>query len=175
MIYLPGEAPESAADLGKKALSKILDQPPEYDDRLLEKVLSEVAPEGVKTFPDDFLEGCGQDEMLEISLPGTPLEMDSNSQTTVTSQKRHFRYEAKYPSEAKYIIYAHKIGQTAIRVPKDNRILFKAVVSYEKYCEDIRHQCFLRLLEYTNDEELSELLTKEAEKKLYLRAKSNKR
>jgi hypothetical protein len=113
--------------------------------------------------------------MLEISLPGTPLEMDSNSQTTVISQKRHFRYEVKYPSEAKYIIYAHKIGQTAIRVPKDNRILFKAVVSYEKYCEDIRHQCFLRLLEYTNDEELSELLMKEAEKKLDLRAKSNKR
>lgn len=175
MIYLPGEAPQSRAELGKKALSKIFNQSPEYDEGLIEKVLREVVSEGIKKFPDDFIEGFGEDEMLEIKLPGTPLHIDPNSQTTVISQKRYFRYEAKNPSEAKYIIYAHKIGQKEIKIPKDNRILFKAVTTYEKYCEEIKHQCFTRFLEYTNDEELSELLTREVEKKLDLRAKRNER
>ena len=175
MIYLPGEAPQSRADLGKTALSKILNQSPEYDEGLVEKVLSEVVSEGIKTFPEDFLEGCGQGEMFEIKIPGTPLDIDSNSQTTVISPKRHFRYEAKNPPEAKYSVYANKIGQKDIKIPKDNRILFKAVTAYEKYCEDIRHQCFTRFLDYTNDEELAEFLTREVEKKLDLRAKRNER
>lgn len=175
MIYLPGEAPQSRADLGKMALSKILNQSPEYNEGLVEKVLREVVSEGIKQFPGDFIEGFGEDEILEIKLPGTPLHIDPNSQTTVISPKRHFRYEAKNPSEAKYIIYAHNIGQKEIKIPKDNRILFKAVTAYEKYCEEIKHQCFNRFLEYTNDEELSEFLTREVEKKLDLRAKRNER
>lgn len=31
MIYLPGEGPKSGTDLGKTALSKILNQPPDLD------------------------------------------------------------------------------------------------------------------------------------------------
>jgi len=171
MIYLPGEAPQSRRDLGKEVLKKIFNQSSEYDKGLIEKVLREVISEDIKKFPEDFLVGCKEDEMLEMKIPGTPLDIDSNSKTTVISPKRHFRYEAKNPSEAKYIIYAHKIGQKEIKIPKDNRVLFKAVIGYEKYCEEIKHQCFTRFLEYTNDEELSELLTREVENKLDLRVK----
>jgi len=173
MIYLPGEAPKSRADLGKTALSKILNESPEYDKGLVEKVLGEVVSEGIKTFPKDFLEGNVGDELFEIGLPGTPLHIDSNSQTTVISPRRHFRYEAKNPPEAKYIIYAHKIGQKEIKIPKDNRAVFKAVASYEKYCQEIKHQCFTLFLNHTNDEDMAELLTKEVEQKLDLRAKGN--
>ena len=175
MIYLPGEAPQSRDTLGKKALSKIFNQSPQYEEGLIEKVIRDVVSEDIKKFPDDFIEGFGDDEILEIKLPGMPLHIDPNSQTTVISPRRHFRYEAKNPSEAKYIIYAHKIGQKEIKIPKDNRILFKAVTAYEMYCEEIRNQCFAQFLEYTNDEELSELLTREVEKKLDLRAKRNER
>lgn len=173
MIYLPGEAPQSRADLGKTALSKILNESPEYDKGLVEKVLSEVVSEGIKTFPEDFIEGCVGDEVFEVGLPGTPLHIDSNSQTAVISPRRHFRYEAKNPPEAKYIIYAHKIGQKEIKIPKDNRAVFKAITSYEKYCQEIKHQCFPLFLNHTNDEDMAELLTKEVEKRLDLRAKKN--
>lgn len=173
MIYLPGDAPKSRADLGKTALSKILNDSPEYDKGLVEKVLSEVVSEGIKTFPEDFLEGYIGDEMFEIGLPGTPLHIDSNSQTVVISPRRHFRYEAKNPPEAKYIIYAHKSGQKEIKIPKDNRAVFKAITTYEKYCQDIKHRCFTLFLNHTNDEDIAELLTKEVEKRLDLRAKRN--
>lgn len=171
MIYLPGEAPQSRDDLGKKALSKIFNQPREYEEGLFEKVISEVASEGIKTFPENFLEECWPDEMIEIKIPGTPLDIDSNSKSTVISKEWNFRYEAKNPPEAKYIVYANKIGQKEIKIPKDNRIIFKAVTTYEKYCEEIKHRCFTRFLDYTNDKELAEFLTREVEKKLDLRGK----
>jgi len=173
MIYLPGEAPKSRAELGKTALSKILNEPPEYDKCLIEKVLSEVVSEGIKTFPEDFLEWYVLDEVFKIELPGTPLNIDSNSQTAVTSPKGHFRYEAKNPPEAKYIIYAHKIGQKMIKIPKDNRVVFKAVTSYEKYCQEIKQQCFTLFLKHTNDEDMADLFTKDVEQRLDLRAKRN--
>jgi len=173
MIYLPGEAPQSRAELGKKALSKILNQPPEYDEGLVEKVLSEVASEGIKKFPDDFMREFREGEVVEIRLPGTPLHIDPASQTTVMSPKRHFRYEAKNPLEAKFIIYTYKIGQKEVKIPRDNRVLFQAVISYERYCDEIKQKCFAQFLKYTNDEEVSEILTREVEKRLDLRAKRN--
>lgn len=174
MIYLPGEGPTSRADLGKTALRKIFNEPPDHEKGLVEQVLSELAPDGAKTFPEDFLERYLEDEeMLEIELPGTPLQLDPNSQIIVHSPKRYFRYGAKNPSEAKYIIYAHKIGQKMIKIPKDNRTLFKTVTAYEKYCEEIKRKCFTAFLNRTNDEDMAELLTKEVEQKLDLRAKRN--
>lgn len=172
MIYLPGETPKSRTELGKKALSKILNEPSENDKGLVEEILSEVAPEGIKTFPEDFLEECLEDvDMIEIVVPGTPLQLDPNSQTVVVSPRRHFRYEARNPPEAKFIIYAHKIGQKKIKIPKDNQAVFKAVRSYEKYCQEIKHQCFTLFLKQTNDEDMAELLIKEVEQRLDLRAK----
>jgi len=174
MIYLPGEGPKQVKDLGKKALSKMFSEPLEHDKGLIEQFLNEIAPNVIKTFPEDFLEGDVEGEgMIEIELPGTPLQLDPNSQTIVISPKRYFRYEAKNPPEARYIIYAHKIGQKKIKIPKDNRAIFKAVTSYEKYCQEIRDQSFTFFLKHTNDEEISELLTKEVEQKLDLRAKRN--
>jgi len=174
MIYLLGEAPKSRADLGKTALSKIINEPPEHDKGLAEEVLCKVAPDGIKAFPEDFLERSLEDkEMLEIEVPGTPLHLDTNSGTIIISPRRHFRYEAKNPPEAKFIIYAYKFGQKKVKIPKDNRTIFKAVTSYEKYCQEIKHQCFTLFLKHTNDEDMAELLTKEVEQKLDLRAKRN--
>jgi len=173
MIYLSGGAPEARSSLGKRALSKILKEPPQYDRGLLEQILSEVTEEGVRKFPEDFLKDYVEGkEVHEIDVPGTALELDQNSQTIVVSPKRHFRYEAKNPPEAKYIIYAHTVGQKKIKIPKDNSAVFKAVTSYEKYCRDVKNQCFTVSLKHTNDEEMAELFTKEAEKKLGLRAQS---
>ncbi len=171
MIYLPGEAPKSRADVGRTALSKILNEPSEHEQALVEKVLSEVSPEGTKKFPEDFLRGCVEDEdMRKIMVSGTQLQLDPNSQTMIVSPKRHFRYKAKNRPEAKYVIYAHRIGEKKITIPNDNKAVFKAVTSYEKYCRHIKDQCFALFLKHTNDEEMAELLTKETGQKLDLRA-----
>ncbi|OGP62900.1 MAG: hypothetical protein A2170_14135 [Deltaproteobacteria bacterium RBG_13_53_10] len=173
MIYLPGEAPQRV-DSGKKVLSKILKEPPETEKGLVDKVLREIAPKGPKKFPEDFLGKEEEyDEMFTIETPGTPLQLDPNSQTTIISPKRFFKYEARNPSEAKYIIYACEIGQKKVKIPKDNFAVLKAVTGYEKYCHEIAEQCFSLFIKYTNDEEVSELLTKEVGQKLGLKAIRN--
>jgi len=172
MIYLPGEAPKSRADQGRKTLSIILSTPTEEVKGLVDEFLSQVALNGPKVFPEDFLEGyVDSKKMLEIVVPGTSLQIDPNSQTIVISPKRHFHYEAKNPPEAKFIIYTHKIGQRNIKIPNDNKTVFKAVTSYEKYCREILDQSYVFFLNRTNNEDMAELLTKEIEEKLDLRAK----
>ena len=136
--------------------------------RFLPKLLRGV----LRPFPEDFVEGHVEDEeMHEIVVPGTPLELDPNFQIVVISPRRHFRYEAKNPLEAKYIIHACRIGQRKVKIPKDNRAVLRAVTGYEKYCEGMRQRCFTLFLERTSDEDVAELLTKEVEQKLNLRAK----
>jgi len=171
MIYLPGEAPKRV-DSGRAVLDKILKKPSEHETGLIEKVISEIGSKGIRKFPRDFLEEeVNDDETLQIDIPGTPLQLDPNSQTTIISPKRHYRHEARNPSEAKYIIYAYEIGQREIRIPKDNLIVFKAVAGYEKYCLEIKDQSFTLFIKHTNDEEMAELLTDEIQKRLDLRAK----
>lgn len=174
MIYLPGEAPGERGNLGKTALSKILNQPQDRDRSLLEESISELLPGGPKVFPEDFIEGkTAHDRQLEIQVPGTPLQLDSNSETVVVSPRRHFRYEAKNPAEAKFIVYAHKIGQKRVEVPKDSRVVFKAVKNYELYCRDVKSLCFTFFLNRTNDEDIAELLTKEAVHRFDLRSQAH--
>lgn len=173
MIYLPGEAPQRA-DSGKKVLSKILKEPPETEKGLVDKVLREIAPKGPKKFPEDFLEKeVENDAMFTIETPGTPLQLDPNSQTTIISPKRFFKYEARNPSEAKYIVYACEIGQKKVNIPRDNFTVLKAVTGYEKYCHEMRDECFGLFVKYTNDEEVSEFLTKEIEQRLGLKTIKN--
>jgi hypothetical protein len=170
---LPGDAPKRP-DSGKLVLDKILKKPSEHETGLIEKVLSEIGSKGMKKFPEDFLaDKVDDNETLEIDIPGTPLQLDLNSQTTIISPKRHYRYEARNPSEAKYIIYSFEIGQRKIRIPKDNRVVFKAVTGYEKYCLKIKYQSFTLFIKHTNDEEMAELLTDEIQKRFDLRAKKS--
>lgn len=85
--------------------------------------------------------------------------------------KEYFRYQAKNPPEAKYILYAHNLGSKKIKIPKDNLILFKTVKSYEKYCDELTRKAFELFLEFTYDETKSEQLTKEIADQLGLRSK----
>lgn len=170
MMYLPGEAPKRSTE-GQKVLSKILREPTDSDNQLIEQVLNEIAPNGPKTFPQDFLEHEGRDrEFSEITVPGTPLQIDPYSQATVISPRRHFRYDAKNPPEAKYIIFAHEVGERSVKMPSDNREVFKMVIRYEKYCSEMRNRCFELFLELTNDEDKAQYLTTEIIKRLVLRA-----
>jgi len=167
MIYLPGEGPVPRDELGKRALSKILNQPDD-NEGLVERVIAQLVPDGPKTFPNDFVnKGC---DYSEVALPGTVLQLDTHSQTLVVSPKRYFRYEARNPSEAKYLVYANTVGKKKLSVPKDNKVLFDAVANYERYCQEIRAKCFSLLLESMHDEAATELFCKEVGIRLGLRA-----
>jgi hypothetical protein len=171
MIYLPGEGPKVRSDGGEQVLAKILGKPTQQEESMIDEVIKKVVPSGIKAFPGDFSdEQLKNEELVEVEVPGTALVLAPNSQTLVTSPKRHFRYEARNPSEAKFIIYAHNIGGKIIEIPKNNQVLFRTVVNYEKYCQKIAEQCFELFLERTNNESMAESLTIEILRRLDLRA-----
>lgn len=140
-------------------------------EEIIELVLTELAPNGPKQFPDDFLSDKGLIDFYEIETPGTKLCLAPLSQTIVTSIKGYFRYQAKNPPEAKYILYSHTVGSKKVKIPKDNLIIFKAVKSYEKYCDELTRKAFELFLEFTYDETRAEKLTREISNQLGLRPK----
>ena len=145
------------------------------DVEILDLVLEEIAPDGPNQFPDDFLDNKGcTDTFYDVELPGTQLQLAPLSQTVMTSPKGYFRYQAKNPPEAKYILYAHKVGLKKLKIPRDNLTLFKAVKTYERYCDEVTRRSFELFLEFTYDEEKAEELTREVEKRLDLRVKGIK-
>jgi len=139
------------------------------DQELIQMVIEEVLPSGLKNFPDDFL--IDDTEFYEIKVPGTELHINPHSKTLVTSPKGYFRYQAKNPPEAKYIVYSNKVGQKKIRIPKDNFTVFKVITSYEKYVTDLIKQCFELFLNFTYDESKAEQLTQIVKEKLSLKKK----
>ena len=141
------------------------------DDDLLELVLNEVVPGGPKQFPEDFLENRGCIEFYEVELQGTSLHLAPFSRTIITSPQGYFRYRAKNPPAAKYILYAHKVGLRRVSIPKDGLTLFRAVIAYEKYCDEARRKAFELFLEFTCDEDKAEELTMEVARRLNLRGK----
>lgn len=166
MLYLRGEAPESRAEIGKKALSKILGTS-EPQQALAAQFLA--SRESKKSFPVDFVDPA-RNSFNPITLPGTRLQLLSGTQATLVSPQRQFRYEAKNPSIAKFILYGCQTGQQEILVPNDNMIVLRAVAEYERYCRGVREQALSFFLSKTSDEKLSEQLAKEVALNLDLRA-----
>jgi len=140
---------------------------PESDD-LINRVINELLPNEVKKFPDDFLDSKEKIKFREINVPGTILQLDPYSRDTVVSPKGYFRYKAKNPPEALYIVYSNRVGKKTIEIPEENIIIFKAVKTYEKYIRNLEMEIFKKFLELTYDEFESETLTKKALEKLGL-------
>jgi hypothetical protein len=170
MIYLPGEAPKLRGDVGKAALAKILNEPSEDNRGLVDSAVAHVAPGDPKLFPEGFVETSAPRESFEVAVPGSALQVDANLKNIVLNSARSFRYEAKNPSQAKYIVYAHRIGEKTVRVPKDNQVVFKAVTSYEHYCKEIREQSFNFLLSRTGTDAVAQVLSGEVAIRLGLKA-----
>lgn len=139
------------------------------DQKLIQMITNEVSLSGRKDFPGDFLRD--NSELYEMEVPGTELHINPHSKTLVTSPKGYFRYQAKNPPEAKYIVYANKVGQKKIKIPKGNLSIFRAVTSYERYVINTIKRCFELFLDFTYDEHRAEQLTQIVKEELGLKEK----
>lgn len=139
------------------------------DQELIQMIINEVSPSGRTDFLANFLRD--NSELYEMAVPGTELHVNPHSKTLVTSPRGYFCYQAKNPPEAKYIVYANKVGQKKIKIPKDNLSIFRAVTSYEKYVINTIKRCFELFLDFTYDEHRAEQLTEIVKEELGLKEK----
>lgn len=170
MIYLPGEGPSKNKLNPSSVLTQIMHEPEKKDRSLVETVINQIKQEGLKIFPQNFIKGeLNKNNSIEISLPSTNLQLEHNSQTIIISPKRHFKYEARNPPLAKYILYSYKISEKSLTIPNDNKTIFTAVTEYEQYCKQLKITIFQNILDETNNETVAENLTDFVIKELNLK------
>jgi len=133
-------------------------------DRLKKQVMEEVLPNGLKKFPDEFLEApLKPQDYQNISIPGEPLKLGMfflGTQQVVSDSG--FTFEAKSVDEAKYAIYSQKPDTFVVSLPKDSVVITKAVNDYERYLRKLRGDLFQALFKRTFDHKLSDTLMQRA-------------
>jgi hypothetical protein len=133
-------------------------------DRLKKQVMEEVLPNGLKKFPDEFLEApLKPQDYQNISIPCEPLKLGMfflGTQQVVSDSG--FTFEAKSVDEAKYAIYSQKPDTFVVSLPKDSVVITKAVNDYERYLRKLRDDLFQALFKRTFDHKLSDTLMQRA-------------
>ena len=133
-------------------------------DMLKKQVMEEVLPNGLKKFPDEFLEApLKPQDYQNISIPGEPLKLGMfflGTQQVVSDSG--FTFEAKSVDEAKYAIYSQKPDTFVVSLPKDSVVITKAVNDYERYLRKLRDDLFQALFKRTFDHKLSDTLMQRA-------------
>jgi hypothetical protein len=90
---------------------------------------SEIDIRELRKFPDDYIEG---EEYREIEVPKGKPEVGSDLHGFFV-KIGDARIECGSQEEAKYIEYAVMNGNAKIRIPKDERVIKKAVESYGSF------------------------------------------
>ncbi len=97
---------------------------------------SRLNSEGIKIFPDDFIE---LKEFDEVSLPGKTLIIGQEffgSYEIINIDGSHALYAENY-SRAKFIIYSNRLKPLTIKVPRQEKLIKGCVSGYEEYLDDI--------------------------------------
>ena len=127
-------------------------------------MIEEVVPQGLKNFPEEFLEApLKPQDYQNISIPGEPLKLGMfflGTQQVVSDSG--FTFEAKSVDEAKYAIYSQKPDTFVVSLPKDSVVITKAVNDYERYLRKLRDDLFQALFKRTFDHKLSDTLMQRA-------------
>lgn len=92
--------------------------------------------EGIKIFPDDFLENA---ETIHINIPAKTLIPGSELFGTyeVITTDGDFVINAEDYTEAKYYVYSSLQRKPEIKFPKDKKTIPQLVKKYEQYIDSI--------------------------------------
>ncbi|MCL4537261.1 MAG: SAM-dependent methyltransferase [Nitrospirae bacterium] len=131
-------------------------------EKLKEQVVEEIIPDGVKKFPEEFIDSKYLKDAREISVPNEPLKLGAYfiGQQEVVSESG-FKYDAANLEEAKFIIYAQKPNSFLIRIPKQASVVIRAVDDYERYIKDLKAKLFEAFFSRTHDHKQADTLVQQ--------------
>ncbi len=131
-------------------------------EQIKNQVIEAVIPNGVKKFPEDFLEKpLKPSEYESIPIPGETLKLGAlfMGQHDVVSE--NFTYTAANTEIAKYIIYSQKPNLYIINVPKDEQVIVNAVQKYEIYLNELKEKLRIELVNQISDYKKAEIVTEQ--------------
>jgi len=129
-------------------------------EELKEHVLDEVIPYGLKNFPEEFIDSTYLKQSTEISVPKEKMKLGHffmGLQEIVADDG--YKYQAKSPEEAKFIVYSQKSNSFIVKIPKNKIALTKAVGEYERYLRSLKDKFFETFFSRVLDHQLAERLT----------------
>ena len=131
-------------------------------EKLKEQVIEEIIPDGVKKFPEEFVDSKYLKDAKEISVPNEPLKLGSYfiGQQEIISDSG-FKYDAANLEEAKFIIYAQKPNSFLIKIPKQASVVIRAVDDYERYLKDLKAKLFEVFFSRTHDHKQADTLVQQ--------------
>lgn len=148
-------------ELSKSRKIQIKNKVKKEYNRICEEFADEILPFGPKEFPDDFVTiPRAKNKINEVQVPEEKLNFGNIFFGKQEIIANNYKYECYSDVEAKFIIYAQKPNEFFVIVPKDERLIIKAVISYEKYLIELKDKIFSAFMNRTGYEhQLSERLT----------------
>jgi len=131
-------------------------------EKLKKSVIEKVLPNELRKFPESFLpDNLKTSDFKEINVPEEPLKLGHQMMIFYeVFTDSGFKYNASGVEEARYLVFAQKPNQFVIKIPKNQIVVQKIVIEYEKYLKKLLEELFKELFERTGDHFLSDQLAK---------------
>ena len=128
--------------------------------KLMEQVRDDLVKNGIKKFPDDFLDKKPKpQDCTNVAVPDAPLRLGHYFMGQQEVIGDGFSYQARSIEAAKYIIYAHKPGEYIVCLPDDEIAVTKAVTGYEYYLKELFQKLNTDILNRTFDHKQAEAIS----------------
>jgi len=141
-------------NLGKLRKQKAREAREKDIARLIDQIVESLAADGkLRSFPEAFVPPRVLREGELVPLPGKPLEYEEFMGSLILkSEGQKLEISDRLSGPAKlFVFYAAKPGRFAVRVPKDEAVVRKAIEDFRAYANDLRAQLESRLVEMTGD------------------------
>ncbi|HCJ65772.1 MAG TPA: hypothetical protein DHV62_00205, partial [Elusimicrobia bacterium] len=108
-------------------------------EKLKKSVAEKILPDGLRKFPESFLpDNLKSSDFKEIQIPAEPLKLGHQMMIfyeVITDSG--FKYNASGEEEARYLVFAQKPSQYIVKIPKNQAVVQKVVIEYEKYLKKL--------------------------------------
>jgi len=129
--------------------------------KMTEQVRDDLVKEGIKKFPDDFLNKKPKpQDCISVVVPDIPLKLGHFFMGQQEIVAEGFSYQAPSLAVAKYIIYARKPAEYIVSLPNEETVVTKAVTDYERYLKELFQKLNQELLHRTFDHKQAETLSR---------------
>ena len=149
-------------DLGKMRTKVKKAQIATDTEQIKNQITEAVIPNGVKKFPDDFLEKSLKNSECEtVAIPGEKLKLGALFMGQHDVIAENFAYTAANTEIAKYIVYSQKHNLYIVSIPKDTQVAGNAVQKYEIYLNELKEKLRTELVNQIADYKLAESLSEQ--------------
>jgi len=130
-------------------------------DLVKNQVEDEILPDGLREFPDSFI--SERVKYKQIPITGKPLKIKNHffGRYEIIDEDGKKVYDAKGMDEANYIVCSYMPNIYIIMVPENEKIVIKAVTSYEKYIKEVFQKIVRRAYSGSQDHDTADRIAHE--------------